>query len=99
MPRFMLCALLMFVAIPALAAEGVIKNCAVTAGIVADAVTLRTDGTAEADAVGTLEASGLDVRFVPTVQPLVEWVYTLPEEQLADKPSAAFEAACLEQAG
>jgi hypothetical protein len=95
----MLCALLMSAAVPALAAEGAAGNCAVTAGIVADAVMLRTDGAAEADAVGALETSGLGVRFVPTVQPLVEWVYTLPEEQLADKPSAAFEAACLEQAG
>ncbi|HEY9038778.1 MAG TPA: hypothetical protein VIN05_07535 [Roseovarius sp.] len=99
--RFPLCALLILTAVPpALAAGSVGEVCAKTAAIVANAAAMRTKGSAQADTLAALTASDLEARFVPAVQPLVEWVYTLPADQLPDEiASAAFETACLEQAG
>lgn len=99
MPRFVLPALLILTASPALAASDAAENCTKTTAIVADAVAERSNGNAKAETVKTLKAGDIESRFAPTVQPLVEWVYTLPEDQLTDAAPAAFKAACLEQAG
>ncbi|WP_113911966.1 DNA primase [Roseovarius dicentrarchi] len=97
--RFLLYAALTLTAAPALAAGKAAENCAVTSGIVADAVAQRVSGRAQADATATLADGDIAARFVPAVQPLVEWVYTLPQDQLTGDAAAAFQAACLEQAG
>ncbi len=97
--RLPLCALLILTAAPALAASNAAEDCAVTAAIVADAAAQCAKGSAQSDTLATLTAGDLQARFVPAVQPLVEWVYTLPADQLTDEAAAAFEAACREQAG
>ncbi|MCQ0092085.1 hypothetical protein [Roseovarius sp. M141] len=97
--RSPLVALLILTAAPTLAADSAAKNCAVTSGIVDDAVALRAKGSAQADTIAALTAGDLDARFVPAIQPLVDWVYTLPSDQLTGEAAAAFKAACLQQAG
>ncbi len=97
--RFPLCALLMLTVQSALAAGSPAQDCIVTAGIVADAVAQRAKGNAQDDTLATLTAGDLEARFVPAVLPLVEWVYTLPADQLTDDAAASFKAACLEQTG
>lgn len=98
MTRFALIALLLPLAAPVLADE-MAENCAATAGIVADAVNMRADGKDAADTTAFLGSpeSGFDARFRKAAPMLVEWVYTLPEEQLTEAASQSFEAACLEQ--
>ena len=70
-------------------------HCAPTAEIVAMAVTARLLG---ADAAATqadiLGNEAVDARYAPAVPSLVEWVYTLPEEQLTDEAAASYEQAC-----
>ncbi|MBZ8118685.1 DNA primase [Roseovarius sp. LXJ103] len=70
-------------------------HCAPTAEIVQMAVTARKLG-AEADATQAdiLANDAVEERYVPAVPSLVEWVYTLPEEQLTDEVAASFEEAC-----
>ncbi len=92
-------AVLILIAAPTLAAGSATENCAATASIVADAVAQRVAGSAQADTLTTLSEGDMDARFVPAIQPLVEWVYTLPSDQLTGEAAAAFEAACLKQAG
>ena len=38
---------------------------------------------------------GVDKRYREAVPMLVDWVYTLPEDQLTDEAPKAFEDACL----
>jgi len=97
--RLPLCAVLIMTSAPAVASGSPAKDCAVTADVVADAVAQRANGGAQADTLAALTASDLEARFVPAVQPLVDWVYTLPIDQLTEDAAAAFKAACLEQTG
>lgn len=99
MHRFILPAAAILAAPPALAADTAADTCARTSAIVADAVAQRADGAAKARTVSTLESGDIAERFIPAVQPLVDWVYTLPEEQLTDAAPAAFEEACRDRAG
>lgn len=95
MTRFALIALLLSCAAPALAGKA--ENCAATAGIVSDAVTQRVDGKDMAATLAFLgsDAGGIDAKFREAVPALVDWVYTLPEDQLTDEAPKAFEEACL----
>ncbi len=97
--RFPLCAVFILTAAPTLAAGRASENCAATASIVADAVAHRDAGSAQSDTLTALSGGDIDARFVPTVQPLVDWVYTLPSDHLTGEAATAFEAACLKQAG
>ncbi|WP_272006657.1 hypothetical protein [Roseovarius sp. ZX-A-9] len=80
------------------AADDKTANCAATAGIVADAVNARTGGNTQEGAIAflTSDEGGIDDKYDPAVPMLVEWVYTLPEDQLTVEASTAFEEACLE---
>lgn len=73
--------------------------CAVSAGIVGHAVEQRRDGAALPAAQDAVIVSLGDdhAEYVPAVEPIVEWVYTLPEDQLTDEVAEAYAAACLEQ--
>lgn len=93
---------LVLLAMPALAqdpAQDKAELCKVTSGIAGDAVSARGAGATEAATIAAitadLPATGTD--YTSAVQPIVEWVYTLPEEQLTDEVQAAYQAACLEQ--
>jgi hypothetical protein len=95
MTRFALIAVLLTAAAPALAGKA--ENCAATAGIVRDAVAQRADGKAMTDTVAFLasDAGGVAAKYREAVPALVDWVYTLPEDQLTDAAPTAFEGACL----
>lgn len=70
-------------------------HCAPTAEIVQMAVTARALG-AEQDATQAdiLANDAVEERYAPAVPSLVEWVYTLPEDQLTDEVAVSFEEAC-----
>ncbi len=72
-------------------------NCAATAGIVADAVHGRTGGNTQQATIKFLssDAGGIDEKYAPAVPMLVEWIYSLPADQLTDDAAEAFEKACL----
>ena len=95
MTRFALIAVLLSFAAPAFAGKA--ENCAATAGIVSDAVAQRVDGKDMAATVAFLgsDAGGIAAKYREAVPALVDWVYTLPEDQLTDAASEAFEDACL----
>ncbi|MDZ7709631.1 MAG: DNA primase [Roseovarius sp.] len=70
--------------------------CEPTGGIVADAVEARragqtADTAREAIAAGLTEAQA---GFAPAVQPLVDWVYELPEDDLAKDVAGAWVTQC-----
>ena len=69
--------------------------CAPTAEIVQMAVTARALGAeAEATQADILANDAVEERYAPAVPSLVEWVYTLPEDQLTDEVAVSFEEAC-----
>lgn len=72
-------------------------RCEIQAGIAGDAMVLRDEGEGARDAKNRLESGDMavDERYVPAVAPLVEWVYTLPEEVQDDAVLNAFERQCL----
>ena len=72
--------------------------CENTAVMVGDAVIARADGATAQDAARTVRDNvdaGSD--YKGAVQPIVDWVYTLPEEQLTEAVSAAYKEQCLAQ--
>ena len=95
MTRFALIALALSFAAPAFAGKA--ENCAATAGIVNDAVAQRADGKYMAVTVSFLgsDAGGIASKYREAVPALVDWVYTLPEDQLTEAAAKAFEDACL----
>ncbi|MGY3439424.1 MULTISPECIES: hypothetical protein [unclassified Marinovum] len=56
----------------------------------------RTEGTEMMAAMELVAAdySGESARFVPTIPPLTDWVYSLPDDQLTAEAGAAFETQC-----
>jgi len=73
--------------------------CKVSAEIAGAAVVERAAG-AEPDAAIKAVTDGLDgpaESYAAAVQPIVEWVYTLPDDQLTDEVATAYELACLAQ--
>lgn len=94
--RFILPALL--IAMPVMAQDRT-EMCATTSGIAGSAVAERNAGSdqmAAADAIiaGLGEASD---DYAGAVDPIVAWVWTLPDEQLTDEVATAYQAACLAQ--
>lgn len=86
-------------ATPVMAQQDKTELCTVSARIAGQAVAERSGGGAPEAAVLVI-SEGLDpenANFAAAVQPIVEWVWTLPEEQLTDEVATAYEAACLAQ--
>lgn len=72
--------------------------CENTAMIVDDAVTARADGASAQDAASTVrDTMDTDSAYTGAVQPIVDWVYTLPEDQLTDAVAVAYKEQCLAQ--
>lgn len=74
------------------------ERCSAQADIVARAVEAREQGRDLSATKAMLEAadSGVPARYTPGIMPLVEWVFTLPQDQLALDVSGAFEKQCLD---
>lgn len=71
--------------------------CKATSDIAGDAVTERLAGATQDEAVAAI-VGGLDegeAEYAAAVSPIVDWVYTLPDEHLTDEVQPAYEAACL----
>ncbi len=64
------------------------------AGRIAEA---RRDGAGARETTAALTGadSGIAERFRPTVAPLVEWIYSLPEAQLSADIGTALEQQCM----
>ncbi|MDT8329048.1 MAG: DNA primase [Roseovarius sp.] len=73
--------------------------CDTSGDIVQAAVDARVAGTGSPEAIKTISANytGDMARYKNAVQPLVDWVYSLSQEQLDDNVSDAYRAACLAQ--
>jgi hypothetical protein len=89
---------LIFLAAPAMAQDKT-QLCTVSAEIAGAAVAQRAAGegkdkTAEAIAANM---TGERANFGAAVPHIVDWVWTLPEDQLTDEVAAAYETACLAQ--
>ncbi|NCQ25585.1 MAG: DNA primase [Rhodobacteraceae bacterium CG17_big_fil_post_rev_8_21_14_2_50_63_15] len=89
---------LLIAALTALPLGAVAQNpiCAPSGAIVQAAVEARSAGQDAATAITTI-SDGLpedNKNYKPAVPPLVEWVYTLPEEQLGAGVAEAYVAAC-----
>ncbi|MEI4261111.1 DNA primase [Roseovarius sp. D0-M9] len=84
---------------PALAQDASDEGCAATAEIVADAVVMRADGASQKATAKALASSDIEAKYADAVAPLVDWVYTLPQEHLTDETAGTFNDACLAQMG
>ena len=73
------------------------ERCAEQGAIATRIVAARQDGAAAQEATSALTSadSGVAARFRPTVAPLVEWIYSLPEAQLSADIGAALEQQCM----
>ncbi len=73
--------------------------CVTSGDIVQAAVEARSADLDAPEAIKTISAdyTGDKARYQPAVQPLVDWVYSLSDEQLGDGVSEAYVAACLAQ--
>ncbi|WP_371227498.1 DNA primase [Roseovarius sp. 2305UL8-3] len=89
---------LLFFATPVMAQDKA-ELCQVSSDIAGAAVAERQDGQAANSAVTAIAANLPDEQsaYEAAVQPIVEWVYTLPEEQLGDEVASSYKTACLEQ--
>lgn len=96
MLRYAIC--LIVCAAPALAQDKP-ELCRITAAIAGSAVAERAGGAARDQAVAAV-SGGLEdgqAGYEAAVPHIVDWVYTLPEEQLTGEVATAYEAACLAQ--
>ncbi|SFN47007.1 hypothetical protein SAMN04487859_10350 [Roseovarius lutimaris] len=82
-----------------MAAQAETSICDTSGAIVQAGIDARVAGTAAPEAIKTISAgyTGDMERYQGAVQPLVDWVYSLPEEQLDDGVAEAYVAACLAQ--
>jgi hypothetical protein len=73
--------------------------CGISAGIVDSAVQARGDDMAQKKAIRTIgvDLEGDAAIYKPAVEPIVNWVYALEDEQLNEDVGASYEKACLEQ--
>ncbi|SLN41163.1 hypothetical protein ROG8370_01718 [Roseovarius gaetbuli] len=96
MRRFALIATLL--ALP-MTAQAENPMCATSGDIVTAAVEARGAGIESPEAIEAISAgyTGDEARYQNAVQPLVDWVYSLSEEQLGDGVAEAYLAACLAQ--
>ncbi len=97
MTRFAAIAAALIAATPVLAQDKQ-DLCEKTAVIVGDAVSARADGATAQDAARVArDAMDADSAYKGAVQPIVDWVYTLPEDQLTDAVAVAYQEQCLAQ--
>jgi len=97
MTRFSAIAVALIATTPALAQDQQ-DLCENTAVIVGDAVTARADGASAQEAASMVgDAMDADSAFKGAVQPIVDWVYTLPQDQLTDEVAVAYQEQCLAQ--
>lgn len=89
---------MLFIATP-LVAQDKEQLCATSAEIAGLAVVERVAGEESAKTIKAITADldGDKANYAGAVQPIVEWVYTLPEDQLSDEVATAYAAACLAQ--
>ncbi|QGX99039.1 DNA primase [Roseovarius faecimaris] len=95
---FRFCYPLILLATPLLAQDQA-ELCTVSAEIAGLAVTERAAGAAQdrtAETI-TIALDGPRASYTAAVEPIVAWVYSLPEEQLTADVAMAYEAACLAQ--
>ncbi len=73
--------------------------CDTSGDIVKAAVEARGAGSTSPKAIEEISAeyTGDKARYQAAVQPLVDWVYSLSEDQLGDGVAEAYIAACLAQ--
>ena len=73
--------------------------CTVSSEIAGAAVVERNAGEPQDTAISAITADldGVSANYAAAVQPIVEWVYTLPQEQLTDEVAVAYKTACLAQ--
>jgi hypothetical protein len=85
-------------ATPALAVEKA-HLCRVSAQIAGAAVEQRQDGAGRDAAVQAVtKGLGQDqADFEDAVSPIVDWVYSLPKDQLSPQVAESYEAACIAQ--
>lgn len=83
------------IALP-MAAQAENPICAPSGAIVQSAVDARLAGQGSVEAIRTISDNLPEDRknYAPAVQPLVDWVYTLTEEQLGPGVAEAYIAAC-----
>ncbi len=96
MPRLVFAALVC--AFPAFAQDAN-ELCNVSSEIAGAAVDERNAGQPQDKAINaiTAELDGASESYAAAVQPIVAWVYTLPEEQLTEEVAVAYKTACLAQ--
>ncbi|WP_138935233.1 hypothetical protein [Roseovarius arcticus] len=99
MIRLSYLAVFVLAASPTLADKAHDRGCAATSAIVADAVALRAKGADQPSALAAVKAKVPDAKYAATVPPLLDWVYTLPKDQLTDEAVTAYKQACLAQLG
>ncbi len=99
MTRLAFLALLLCAASPTLADKANVRGCAATSAIVADAVALRAGGADQSNALAAVQAKVTDAKYAATVPPLLDWVYTLPQDQLTAEAVTAYKQACIAQLG
>lgn len=94
-----LIALALICASPALAETKAEKEarCTAQADIVAQTVTLRSEGKRErrAGKILTGDESTIDPKYAPAIPMLLAWVYELDKDQLTDEAATRFKEACL----
>ncbi|MFK7940880.1 MAG: DNA primase [Roseovarius sp.] len=89
---------LVILAAPA-TAQDTTQLCSVSADIAGAAVSQRASGQDKPDTVSAItgDLQGDTAGFAAAVPHIVDWVWTLPEDQLTDEVAEAYEAACLAQ--
>lgn len=82
-----------------LAAMEKAQMCELSAEITGAVVSERSGGAEKVAAVKAVSGSldGEKAAFSEAVQPIADWVYTLPEDQLDDQVAVSYEKACLAQ--
>ena len=82
-----------------LLAQDKAELCSVSAEIAGLAVEQRVSQTGQAGAISSITQAldGSKAGYAAAVEPIVGWVYTLPEDQLTEEVATAYQAACLAQ--
>ena len=77
------------------------ERCAALSDVIARSVTARQLGQDLSQAKRGLTSGegAVAAKYAPGVPPLVDWIYTLPDEQLVPGLPAAFEKQCLDYSG
>ena len=83
-------------AVPAAAQDKQVL-CNSSADIVDAAVTARAGGAKERKTIRDITGNlnGDQAAFKPAVEPIVNWVYTLPEDQLTGEVAKVYKETCL----